>query len=175
MATNNISKVGDFIANNKKPLFYIGGAIAIVVIGYAIVNKLKSGITGSFSDNAKGANPFVGLDYDPTKVTISDATANSYANQLFDAMKNGGTDENAIYNVFQKIQKKDDFIKVYNTFGKKSYVGYFTGGTPTKADSILGNYDDLDLVEWLRQELSVANLPTYNLVKKTVNNAGLAY
>ena len=175
MATNNVSKVGEFISNNKKPLLYIGGAIAVIVVGYAIVSKLKSGIGRAFTDTSTGANVFKPLDYDPTKVTITDATANSYANQLFDAMKNSGTDENAIYSIFNKIQKKDDFLKVYNTFGKKSYVGYFTGGSPSTPDKWLGNYDDLDLVEWLKQELSITNYPTYNLVKKTVNNAGLAY
>lgn len=168
---NYIGQAGNFIQENKKPLMYVGGAIAIVVIGYAVVNRVKGGIGNIFTNKSIGASDFKPLEVDVTKVSISDAVANTYSNQLYNAMKDNGTDENTIYSVLEKLQKKDDFLKVYNTFGKKSY---YIDGEPTVSAWLFG-YKDLDLVEWLRNELGYSNLPTYNLAKKTVTNAGLAF
>ena len=173
MAKDTISTVGNFIKNNKQPLIYVGGAIAVIVIGYAVVSKVTKGIGGSFADKSTGATPFTPIPVDDTKSTISNATAITYANQLFGSMNTVGTDESAIYSIFQKIQKKDDFLKVYNAFGRKSYGGLVLGGEPNKVDKWLGNYDDYDLIQWLNKEVGWSNLPTYSLIKKTVENAGL--
>lgn len=171
MGENLISKTGNFISDNKKPLLYVGGAIAIIVVGLAIVNKLKSGIGGFLKDNSVGQTDFVPIEVDNTKTTISDATANSYANQLFNAMKDAGTDSGMITTILNKLQKKDDFLKVYNAFGRKSYYLF---GEPT-AGAYLFGFSNLDLVEWFNKEVGYSNLPTYNLIKKTVTNAGLTF
>lgn len=168
---NYIGQAGNFIQENKKPLMYVGGAIVIVVIGYSIVRRTQTGISGLFKDKSIGASEFKPLELDAKKVTISDSLANTYSNQLFNAMKDNGTDEDIIYSVLEKLQKKDDFLKVYNTFGKKSY---YIDGEPTLSAWLFG-YRDLDLVEWLRNELGYSNILTYNLAKKTVRNAGLAF
>lgn len=165
-----ITKTGDFIANNKKPLMYIGGAIAIVIVGYAVVSKLKKGVGGLFSDKSVGATKFIPLSIDSSKVTISDAQANAYANQLFNAMKDGGTNDSIVSSIFEKINKKDDFLKVYNAFGKKSHAYW---GEPTIINYIFG-YDDYDLVEWLQAEIGYSSPILWTKIKKTVNNAGLA-
>jgi hypothetical protein len=172
---NYIGQAGTFIQDNKKPLLYIGGAVAIVVIRYAVVSRLKGGIQGIFKDKSLGATDFKPLELDNTKVTISDTLANTYANQLWGAMNTTGTDEDLIYAILLKLQKKDDFLKVYNAFGKKSYNGILLGGEPNVVDKWLGNYDDLDLVQWLNTEVGYSNLTTFNLIKKTVTNAGLAF
>jgi hypothetical protein len=169
MATNYISKTGDFIANNKKPLLYVGGAIAIVVVGYAIVKRLQGGISGFLKDTSIGATEFVPEKVDITKVTISDATASTYANQLWNSMKDMGTDTTMISAVLNKLQKKDDFLKVFNAFGRKSY---YLQGEPTLSAYLFG-YKNLDLVEWLNEEVGYLNYPTYSLIQKTVKNAGL--
>lgn len=169
METNYISNVGNFIADNKKPLLYVGGAIAVVVVGFAIVNRLKGGIGGFLKDSSVGATEFTPIEVDVTKTTISDTVANNYANQLFNAMKDAGTDDNMIFQILNKLQKKDDFLKVYNAYGRKSYYLY---GEPT-AGAYLFGYKNLDLVEWFNKEVGNLNSPTYNLIKKTVANAGL--
>lgn len=175
MATDKLKQAGEYIQANKKPLLYIGGAIAIVIVGYAIVSKLKGGISGLFTDKSSSATPFKPLFFDDKKSTISNELANSYANQFYNSMKNIGTNEDTIYSVLQKLQKKEDFIKVYNAFGLKSYTGSLIGGSPTYPERWLGSYDDYDLIEWFRAELSIKNYPTYSLAKKTVNNAGFAF
>lgn len=169
MKSNYVSNIGDFISNNKKPLLYVGGAIAVVVLGYALVNRLKGGIGGFLKDSSVGATKFTPIEVDDSKTTISDSMANSYANQLFNSMKDAGTDSGMITSILNKLQKKDDFLKVYNAFGRKSYYLY---GEPT-AGAYLFGYSDLDLVEWFNKEVGYLNMPTYNLIKKTVINAGL--
>lgn len=171
MATDTISKAGEYIAKNKKPLLYIGGAIAIVVIGYAIVSRLKGGIGGFLTDGSKGISDFTPIELDVKKSTISDTLASTYANQLWNAMKNTGTDTDMISNILNKLQNKDDFKKVYNSFGRRSY---YVSGEPTISAYLFG-YDDLDLVEWFNKEVGYSNILTYNLIKKTVNNAGFAF
>lgn len=172
---DKLSKTGTFLANNKKPLLYVGGAVVLVVLGYAIISRTRKGIDKLFTDKSKGETPFEEAEVDVTKTTISDSMANTYANQLYGAMKNAGTNEDTIYAIFKKIEKKDDFRKVYNAYGRKSYVGRFVGGSPTALDKWLGNYDDFDLIEWLNLEVGYTNYPTYSLVKKVVNNAGFVF
>ena len=171
---DKLAKTGTFIANNKKPLLYVGGAVVLVILGYSIVSRTKRGITNLFTDKTKGETPFQDVEIDDTKVTISDSVANTYANQLYGAMSNAGTDEDLIYAIMKKIEKKDDFRKVYNAYGKKSYVGFTVGGSPTALDKWLGNYDDLDLIQWFNEEVGYSNYPTYSLIKKVVNNAGFS-
>jgi len=171
----SIAKTGVFRVNNKKPLLYVGGAVVLVVLGYAIVSRTKKGIDRIFTDKSKGETPFEDAEVDDTKTTISNSMANTYANQLYSAMKNAGTNEDMIYAIFKKIEKKDDFRKVYNAFGRRSYVGKFVGGSPTALDKWLGNYDDFDLIEWLNEEVGYSNYPTYSLVKKVVTNAGYVF
>lgn len=170
-----IVKTGDFIKENKKPILWIGGAIIVAVIGVAIAKKASKGIQSFFTDKSIKDNPFTYLEVDTTKSTISDSVANTYANQLYGAMKSPGTDEDIIYQILKKLQNANDFRKVYNAFGKKSYVGSFIGTAPTKFDSYLGNYDNFDLIQWFQNEVGYSNYPTYALIKKTVNNAGLAF
>jgi hypothetical protein len=173
MSKDTVSNIGNFISDNKKPLLYIGGAIAVIVIGYAIVNRVTKGVGSVFTDKSTGATSFALLPVDESKATISDSLANTYANQLWGAMNTTGTDSSLIYNIVSKLQKKDDFLKVYNAFGRKSYVGVILGGSPNAADKLAGNYDDLDLVQWFNNEIGWFNPLTYSLIKKTVANAGL--
>jgi len=176
MSKDTVSKIGSFIEQNKKPLMYIGGAIAVVVIGYAIVSRVNKGVSSFLTDKSKGASDFVKIPIDESKATISNEVANTYANQLYGAMSNVGVDSNLIYSILNKLQVKEDFLKVYNAFGKKSYVGVILGGSPSAADRAIGNYDDLDLVEWLHTEVwFIAHPSTYSLAKKTIANAGLTF
>lgn len=176
--SEKLKSAGEFVKNNPKPLLYLGGAITIAIIGYAIVKKVKGGIENVFSDNTKGESPFAKITFDEKLSTISDSVANNYANQLFNAMKDSGTDESTIKSVLAKLQKKEDFLKVYNTFGKKSYGKFLDNGEPNLLNTtigLFGGYTDIDLVEWFRKEISILDFSTYNLIKKTVNNAGLAF
>lgn len=170
---NTLSKTGTFIANNKKPLLYVGGAIVIVVIGLAVVNRLKNLVSGQ---KVIGAN-YHEQPVDVTKTKISQVTAQNYAEQLFKAFNYyWGTDLATIKSIFGKINS-EDFKMIYNAFGQRTYSS-INGGTPSQSPIgldnpiIFGKNPDLDLVGWLQAELGIADFVTKNKVKPIVEGAG---
>jgi hypothetical protein len=164
--SKSLGKTGDFIGNNKKPLLYIGGAIAVVVIGYAVVKRLKGGITGESIVGSK----FIEQNVDETKTTISDAQAKNYAENLFQAFNyTFGTDKGVIESVFSKLNP-EDFKKVYNAYGKRSYSA-LTGGTPSPL-TFFWNMENLDLISWLNYELGFGDGALKSKIRKVVEPAG---
>jgi hypothetical protein len=165
-----VSKAGTFVQNNKKPLLYVGGAIAIIVIGLAVVNRIKKAIAGQ---NIVGGQ-YHEQAVDTAKTKISQTTAQNYAENLFDAFNYyWGTDLATIKSIFSKINS-EDFKMIYNAFGKRSYSG-LNGGTPSGKiyglDTYIG-FSDLDLVGWLNAELGLADFMTKNKVRPIVQGAG---
>ena len=159
-----LSGVGTYIGNNKKPLLYVGGAIALVVIGYAVVKRVKGAVSGK---NIVGGK-FNNQDVDETKTTISDSTAKNYAENLFEAFNFfWGTDKTTIDTIFSKINS-EDFKKVYNAFGKRSYS---IMGSPVGL-STLGAYTDYDLITWINNELDFGDSALREKIRKVVEPAG---
>lgn len=76
-------------------------------------------------------------------ITPSDAAL--YANTLYGAMQNFGTDEKTIYNTIDKLRSKDDLLLVIKAFGMKKY---FVGAR----EPMFGQ--EYNLIGWLRQELN---------------------
>jgi hypothetical protein len=161
------SNTGEFIANNKKPLLYIGGAIAVTILAVAVVRRLKGKIEGR--DISKGK--FVEQDIDLTKTTISVQTAKNYAEILFEAFNyDWGTDKSQISNVFSKI-KPEDFKLIYNAYGKRDY-GTLTGLSPTWGERVAGLYRSLDLIQWINEELEIGDSALREKIRKIVEPAG---
>jgi hypothetical protein len=78
-------------------------------------------------------------------LTISPSDAALYANTLYGAMLDFGTDEKTIYSTIDKLQTKDDMLLVIKAFGMKMYLW------GTRA-AFLGQ--DYNLIGWLRFELN---------------------
>jgi hypothetical protein len=162
-----LSGVGTYIGNNKKPLLYVGGAIALVVIGYAVVKRVKGAVAGK---NIVGGK-FNTQDIDENKTTISDSTAKNYAEILFEAFNyDWGTDKSQVDSVFSKI-KPEDFKLVYNAYGKRDY-GTLTGLSPTWAERVGGLYRSLDLIQWINEELEFGDSALREKIRKVVEPAG---
>lgn len=132
------TKVIGWGKRNWKPIAYtVGGLVA----AYGIYRLYKFTFPG-------------GLKNDPRKepAKINNTQAAVIAERLYQAMYAAGTDEDAIYDALQGLNH-NDFVKVSNAFGKKSYF-YITGEAPV--------FDwmgaDLSLVEWLIQELSISDI-----------------
>jgi hypothetical protein len=171
--TNALKKTGTFVQNNKKPLLYVGGAIAIVIVGLAIVKRVKGLVSGQ---NVVGGN-YHEQNIDKTKTKISEATAQNYAEQLFKAFNYyWGTDLATIKAIFGKINS-EDFKMIYNAFGQRTYSS-INGGTPSQSiigldnPTIFGKNPDLDLVGWLQEELGIADFMTKSKVRPIVEGAG---
>ena len=175
MATENkfgkaIKETGNFIKENPKPILWIGGSIAVVVIAIAVVKSFTKKITG------KGikAGVYSEQTIDNTKTTISVSTAKNYAENLFRAFNyTWGTDKGVIENVFNNINS-EDFKMIYNAFGTRSY-SQLNGGTPSgnwlAPDTWIGN-EDIDLISWLNAELGFGDSALKNKIRPIVNGAG---
>jgi len=162
-----ISSTGTYIAENKKPLLYVGGAVAVVVIGWAVVNRFKKAVKGN---NIKGGK-FVKQDIDVEKLTITPQIAKNYAEALYSAFTYyWGTDKSIINNVFDKISP-EDFKLISNEFGVRSR-GVIDGKEPTAFEKWLKQYKDLDLIGWLNAELDFLDFNLKKKVRAIVEPAG---
>jgi hypothetical protein len=165
-----LSSVGTYIGNNKKPLLYVGGAIAIVIVGYAIVRRIKGGIEG---DKVVGGK-FIDQQIDLSKTSINTQTAKNYAESLFEAFNyTWGTDKSIIDSVFSKINS-EDFKMIYNAFGKRSY-STLNGGSPSEKwyapDTWIGSVK-VDLIQWINNELGFGDGALKDKIRKVVEPAG---
>lgn len=174
----HVAKLGEGIRDNKKPLLYIGAAVAVVFVGYSIVKGMTKGIGSIFNPGGKlkGAGNFSDQPIDEQRLSISPAMAKNYAEQFYEAMRYGGpiygTDKAVIEQIFKKLNS-EDFKLVYNAFGRRSYT--HTGVTPSKLELFLGLYSDIDLVQWLVNELDGFDSALKNKIRPTITAAGFAF
>lgn len=162
---------GKFVQSNAMPLIYVGGAIVAIVLLRKVIKSISS-----FGSEDRSALRPEEAKVDDSKASISDSQAKVYANQLFDSMNGYGTDEDTIKGVFEKITP-DDFKKVYNAFGRKPYTSTIIGGgTPTSTSMWLGDYQDADLIYWMRKELSdTGDRATVTAIRAVVEPAGFVF
>jgi hypothetical protein len=121
----------------------IGLPILAIGAGALIVRKLFKGKTGTSAPSLKN------MAIDKKNLTISPSDAALYANTLYGAMLNWGTNEKAIYSTIGKISTKDDMLLVIKAFGMKKYL---LGGR----SAFLGQ--DINLLGWLRKELGKSEI-----------------
>jgi len=165
---NFIKGTGDFIKNNPKPILWIGGSIAVVVIGVSVVKKITKTLSGK---DVKGGK-FHNQDIDESKTTISDQASKNYAELLYEASNyQFGTDKSIIDSVFSKINS-EDFKKVYNAFGQRSYSHGISGGKSSPLQIWLGDFENLDLIAWLNNELGWGDSALKNKIRPIVEGAG---
>lgn len=164
----NIAKLGDYIGQNKKPLLYVGGAIAITAVGVAIVKKVKRNLTGA--DIIEGN--YVVQDVDFSKTTITPQTAKNYAESLYRAFTYyWGTDKGVVSSVFEKINP-EDYKLIHNQFGVRSR-GMIDGKEPTAFEKWLGFYKNLNLTDWINAELDyVGDRTLRNKIRSIAEPAG---
>jgi hypothetical protein len=122
---------------NKKIATYSAVALGLgLVVYYAFFNKDNDGAATDPTGNNGGNNP--GL---PTPVF----NAKKVSLELFDAMNQIGTDEDAIISNLRTVTPAQ-FIQVIKAFGKERYTDYL--GYKTSFGK------ERDLPYWLKAELS---------------------
>ena len=175
LAIDGAKKVGETVSNNPKTTLYIVGG---VVVSYALY-KLYKGISNAF-------NPVVDDEVTGTgggntsNATITQNQAANYAQQLLDAMNEqrnswigGGTDEDTIEAVFDKLKNGSDFLLVYQAFGRKDYNGF---NSPIEGLEMFDTYTPRDLVYWLNSEIgSFWDSSLHTKVKERVESAGFSF
>jgi len=120
----------------------IGVPVLAIGIGvYAIKKMFKRNVDGTTSQVAPSLSEMV---LKKENLTISPSDAALFANTLYGAMLDIGTDEDTIYSTIDKIQSKDDMLLVIKAFGMKQYLW------GARAAFLGQNYN---LIGWLRAEL----------------------
>lgn len=94
-------------------------------------------------------------ELDTTGSTINDQQSDLYAEQLYTALQDFGTDDSTVMLILNRLSP-EDFRKVSNSFGVRPYLWF--GSAP----SWLGY--PLSLSEWLKREVN--NLQAKFLVEK---------
>jgi hypothetical protein len=122
----------------------IGIPVVAIGVGFFLIRraiKKKSNPDGTSSRIAPSLKDTV-IQKENLTITPSDAAL--FANTLYGAMLDFGTDEKTIYSIMDKINTKDDMLLVIRTFGMKQYLW------GTRA-AFIGQ--DYNLIGWLRFEL----------------------
>lgn len=106
--------VDDIAADPKKGIVWAVLIVIIVVLIYFAYKKISEIISGISSDIAnRRDNPV-----SSSNLTHSGAWYKNAADTLFNAMDGAGTDEDAIYGVFEQIDNQDDWnelVRRYDT------------------------------------------------------------
>ena len=132
---------------NKAALIAQGLKIGLPILGvgigiYAIRKMLKR---NSDCTSSKVAPSMKDTVIHRENLTITPGDAALFANTLYGAMLDFGTDEKVIYSTIDKVQSKDDMLLVIKAFGMKQYLW------GARAAFIGQNFN---LIGWFRQELS---------------------
>ena len=127
----------------------IGVPVVAIGVGIYLIRraiKKRSNTDGTSSRVAPSLKDTV---IETKNLTITPSDAALFANTLYGAMLDFGTDEKTIYSTIDKIATKDDMLLVIKAFGMKQYLW------GTRA-AFIGQ--DYNLVGWLRFELSEGEL-----------------
>jgi hypothetical protein len=121
----------------------IGVPLVAIGVGVILVKRMfKKNPDGTSSQVAPSLKDTV-IQKENLTITPSDAAL--FANTLYGAMLDFGTDEKTIYSIIDKVSTKDDMLLVIKAFGMKQYLW------GTRAAFIGQEYN---LIGWLRFELS---------------------
>ena len=132
---------------NKAALLTTGIKVGIPVValgvGVILIRKM-------FKKNPDGTSSRVAPSLKDTVIqkenlTITPSDAALFANTLYGAMLDIGTDEEIIFSTMDKVKSKDDMLLVIKTFGMKQYLWGARA-------AFLGQ--DYNLIGWLRFELN---------------------
>ena len=133
--------------NNKKILTAAGLVILLVTV-YFLVRKVIRSIN-SDSYNKKVAN-----EIDENALTYPLSQYITWADQLDNAMNTIGTDENAIYSIFAKLNNLSDVLQLIKAFGTRDY--YLWGNSK-------------NLPQWIAEELNNGETAKVNSLLKNKN------
>lgn len=136
------------------------GAVILIIILLWIRNKIIQAID---SAREKKEENKINQQINEGDLSYDLQTYKNLADKLetaMDAPNNFGTDEDAIYAVFRKMETKSDVLQLIKSFGKRGYRAMFQIGR-----------DQLPLSGWLAKELTISELEKVNklLSDKNIN------
>ena len=140
-------KFTDILTNNSRLIIWLIIVIALIWLVYVIKKKSSS------TDNetvAELEEEIETLEISDSDLTITDNDSTLIAQNLLAAMNRYGTDDETIINNLTGLNG-DDLLLVMKKFGVKPYNG---AGLATRSYEIKYFAQDLNLIGWLKRELS---------------------
>lgn len=131
--------------SNPKTLLFL--AILLVVIFFIAKYVLKQ----IQKTNNQKLLDTVQDQIDESKLSYNSAEYSIMADQLENAMRGAGTDEELIKSVFLKLRNSFDWYKLIDSFGVREYGNWFTTQQGT-------------LIKWLDTDLSSSNKKEMNVI-----------
>lgn len=138
---------------NDKAKLYIGIGVAVIVLVIVIIIIVKCTKVKDLINDKKAnerlideANQTIVVE----DISITQDQFNTFASKLYKAMKGPGTNEQAIFNVFDEMNSRSDVQQLIKTFGTK---------------------DGMTLKEWLYDDLNENDIQHINsiLASKSIN------
>ena len=133
-----------------KTWIHAGIAVILVLAVAWIIWKAYKYIKAQF-------DPSQQLEVNESNLSYSEAEFELFADQLESAMDGAGTDEEAVYHVFEQMDTADDLKQLIKSFGTRDY------GITNKAQNLL---------QWLRDEMDVEELVP---IQTIFNNLEVAF
>lgn len=135
-------------AQYKTAIWLVLGALVLITLVY-FASSIYKWIKAQF-------DPSQQLDIEEENLSYSVPEFELFADQLESAMQGLGTDESAVYHVFNQMNTSDDLKQLIKSFGVRE----------------LGWSGEKNLLQWLRAEMNVDDLIP---IQTIFNNAGVAF
>ena len=134
---------------NKNQLITIGIVTVLLIVSVIIIavkwNNLKDWV------KQRKESKLLDKEIVSSDVTMSDSQITTYANKLHKAMKGAGTNEKAIFAVFEAINSKSDLLSICKKFRE-----------------LYGE----NLADWLNDDLSQSDI---NKINQILSEKGIDY
>jgi len=141
--------------DEQKTIKIVATIGAVLLLGYFIRRRPDSG-------SGYGDDPTENNSQNGNGVVFNPKIA---AEKLYDAMKEMGTDENAIMQVFQTVSV-GNFVKVFNAFKLRSYNDQL--GNQYNFNPFI-SLPTRSLSYWLKKELSSSSFETLRIKYQSTN------
>lgn len=126
-----------------KEIFKMLLPILVAVLAVAIIRHYASGLISQIRERVK--NKELDKRIDKSNLSYGESQYKVYAQKLFDAMNGWQTDEDAIYEVFKKMNNIDDILQLQIAFSDVED-------------------ENATLSEWLHDDLSSSEMKQLNAI-----------
>ncbi|MBP5371570.1 MAG: hypothetical protein J6Y55_06575 [Bacteroidales bacterium] len=126
-----------------KEIFKMLLPILVAVLAVAIIRHYASGLISQIRERVK--NKELDKRIDKSNLSYGESQYKVYAQKLFDAMNGWQTDEDAIYEVFKKMNNIDDILQLQIAFSDVED-------------------ENSTLSEWLHDDLSSSEMKQLNAI-----------
>ncbi len=113
-------------------------AVAVIIlVVYKVKNKVSASIQGI--KNINDANEEIA----PSQLTMTPQQYNTLASKIYTAVKGLGTDEQALYDAFDKLSTRSDLMQLTSAFGTR---------------------DNMTLAEWIADDCNANEIAHINSI-----------